>query len=270
MQLAGDPLPLGEDRALPFALAHPGAGHGDRGDVGEGPQVLPIALLEGDRRGTAYPDLAERSARAVHLDLHALLELRGGVQGAGARVPEIVELVGPLRVGHDADSVPRGGRPRRRRVELDRSGRGGVQADGRVVARRQVAAVPCHVGEDVRERVLVGDSKQHVVEGVALPLPSLQVRDDLGRLGLGAGDEVEHDEREADDGDDGQRRKDDVRAVVGEVLLEDEEADQLDRNDEEHGQDDAGNPQAAEGHRPRAGPGLLSPYATGSCRSRTF
>ena len=44
VQLAGDPLPLGEDRALPFALAHPGADHGDRGDVGEGRQELPIAL----------------------------------------------------------------------------------------------------------------------------------------------------------------------------------------------------------------------------------
>ena len=70
VQLAGEPLPLGEDRALPFALAHSGAGHGDRGDVGEGLQKLPMALLEGDRRGTADPDLAERSARAVHLDLH--------------------------------------------------------------------------------------------------------------------------------------------------------------------------------------------------------
>ena len=145
-----------------------------------------------------------------------------------------------------------------------------VEADGRVVARRQVAAVPCHVGEDVRERVLVGDPKQHVIEGVALPLPSLQARDDLGRLGLGAGDEMEHDGREADDGEDRDRREDDVGAVVGEAVLDHEEADELDCDDEEHGQDDADDPQAAEGHRPRAGPGLLSPHITGSCCSRTL
>ena len=139
-----------------------------------------------------------------------------------------------------------------------------------MVARRQVAAVPCHVGEDVRERVLVGDPKQHVVEGVALPLASLQVRDDLGRLSLGAGDKTEHDEREADDGEDRDRREDDVGAVVGEVALDEEAADELDCDDEEHGQDDAGNPQAAEGDRPRAGPGLLSPHITGSRCSPTL
>ena len=136
-----------------------------------------------------------------------------------------------------------------------------------MVACQQVAAVPGNSSEDVRERLLVGDLKQHVVEGVSLSLPSLQVRDDLGRLGLGASDEVEHDEREADDGGDSDRRKDDVRAVVGEVLLDDEEADQLERDDEEHRQDDADDPQAAEGHRSCAGPGLPSPGSIGSCSS---
>ena len=106
--------------------------------------------------------------------------------------------------------------------------------------------MPGDGGEDVRESVLVRDPQQHVVEAVALSLPAPEVGDDLGRLGLRAVDEVEHDEREGDDGDDGRHSKDDVRAVVGEATLDDAEADQLEREDEEDRQDDADDLQPAE------------------------
>jgi hypothetical protein len=97
--------------------------------------------------------MAECSVRALYLNAHALLELGRGAQRV--HKTSIVEVVGLVSVGQDADTTRPKDAARPCGVELNGPGRELVQADGRVLACQQVAGMSRYSGEYVRKRLLV-------------------------------------------------------------------------------------------------------------------
>ena len=186
VELARDPVALGVDGPLLLGLVEAGLAHGDGGHVGEGAQQVLLGAREGVA-GAGDAQLAEHALRAAQRAGDP-----GDVRAVGdQRALGVLRVVGRgLLVGDPADGAVVGhGEAFAAGPEPDpRHGRARVaEAGHRPLGAQEVARVLGDGVQDVLELGAAGELEGDGVEGLALPLAAVEVRDRHAQLG-GAGD----------------------------------------------------------------------------------